>query len=43
MDSHKMREVLMAAFLAAIDEVGLATFKRTSLFMSSRAPLEATE
>ncbi len=36
MDSKKMREALMAAFMAAIDEVGLAAFKRTSLFMSNR-------
>lgn len=40
MDSKKLREALLAAFLAAIDEVGLAAFKRTSLFMSNRAPLE---
>jgi len=43
MDSQKMREALIAAFMAAIDEIGLAAFKRTSLFMSNRVRLEATE
>lgn len=43
MDSQKMRKALMAAFVAAIDEVGLASFKRTSLFMSNRVRLGAAE
>lgn len=35
-----MREAIRAAVNDALNEVGLAAFKRTSLFMSSRAPME---
>lgn len=35
MPDHKLRAELMAAVITAINEVGLAMFKRTSLFMSN--------
>lgn len=31
-----MKEALRAAIIAAIEEVGMGAFKRTSLFMSNR-------
>lgn len=40
MCNDAMRAELMAATIAAINEVGLAVFKRTPLFMSNRVALE---
>lgn len=37
MDKAKLREALTAAVEAAFNELGVAAFKRTSLFLSNEA------
>lgn len=37
MNMEKLREALTKAVYAAIEEVGIENFKKTSLFMSNRS------